>query len=104
MNDFKFGRTYSPIEFIDMDFKSLYLSNPCGELFLITGNQPRPQEDRMVLLRYDLTRDKRNNPLNLISIYDFTVSMEKLDTASIVVFVDNNGSAKILKNRYGPEK
>lgn len=58
------------------------------------------KDEVIILDRNDLTFHN-NKEFSEIQYYDFKISYGKIAKASIVLFVDNDGRTKILKNRYG---
>ena len=58
-------------------------------------------ETILILDRTDLTVGSRFRTTDLINITSFRVRPEYLNRFPIVLFMDENGNTKILKNRYG---
>lgn len=55
------------------------------------------------LSRNDLLERNKTLGLNEISLYDFNhsaVTRQQIDEATHIIFVDDDGSARYLKNRY----
>jgi hypothetical protein len=57
--------------------------------------------DVIIYERIDLIVHSKNKDISEIKYCDFRISNEIFNKASIVLFVDDNGRTKILKNRYG---
>ena len=55
----------------------------------------------IILNRDDKVFHNKNKEFDKIEYYDFKISREIFSKASIILFIDNNGRTKILKNRYG---
>ena len=115
VDGFKFGRGYTYNKFINTPIAMLNLERmvrfTTEQFGMLTGIPPqfqgrsvRSQErDTIVLTRRDLSRDKFGNTINLIDQHDFTqqsMTRDELMRASIVIFLDDDGTTKILKNRY----
>jgi len=65
----------------------------------------REFRDTIVLTRRDLSREREGKPRQLINFHDFaerSMSREELMRASIVIFMDDDGNTRTIKNRYGP--
>jgi len=62
----------------------------------------RKEQNVIILERNDLINTSIGKSILLIGYSDFVCEMkEKLLKGNIVLFVDNNGQTKIIKNRYG---
>lgn len=59
------------------------------------------EETTLILWREDLNPRSSNKSFNDINYNDFTVSWEFCIKQPIVLFMDNDGKTKMLKNRYG---
>ena len=57
--------------------------------------------DLLVLTREDLITISENKKINDINSFDIKGTFQPFASASLVIFVDDNGSTRILKNRYG---
>lgn len=67
-------------------------------------NQRSHERDTIVLTRRDMSRGREDKPRNLIDWYDFaevSISRQEFMRASIVIFMDDDGNTRTLKNRYG---
>jgi hypothetical protein len=96
---FKFGRKYH-IEWtpVNIDFASLYAGtiNPCMEVVL----DDERFKDRIILRRSDLSRGSLNEPRETVGLCDISsmsLSRNKINRASIIIFLDDNGQTKVLK-------
>ena len=58
------------------------------------------KEEALVLGREDMIEAEIGKPIHLIDFTDFRISHTHFQQ-SIVLFIDDNGQTKILKNRYG---
>ena len=113
-NSFKFGRGYHWMV-VNMDFATLYpetmRSFSTEEIRMLSGVPSQYQgreernnhRDRIVLTRRDMSRNREDYPRDMINTNDFSqqsMSREELLRASIVLFMDDDGTTRILKNRY----
>jgi hypothetical protein len=56
----------------------------------------------LILKREDLNESSKNKNILLLKYNDFVHgTYNKITTNGVVLFVDDNGKTKILKNRYG---
>lgn len=55
----------------------------------------------LILTREDLPKEKQNRKVEDITYYDFLSNELYAIREDIVIFIDTNGYAKLLKNRYG---
>jgi len=114
---FNFGRKYNiewkPVGSTYLTVGSTYLTdlvsrrelykesllNPCAEVVL-----NEQYERRIILRRSDLSRGSLNEPRETVGIGDISsmsLSREKIARAEIIIFLDDDGQTKVLKNRYG---
>jgi hypothetical protein len=126
-NYFKFGRPNPRWIHIDLDFSSLYgeqIGKLTGEIYSLTGLPPSAQgksfrlnsimspnvdvhntneRDIIMLTRRDLSRGRGGLPIGMINGYDFAdrLRTHEFNRASFVFFMDDDGTIKTLKNRYG---
>lgn len=124
-NDFKFGRTFNKWIHVNLDFASLYgeqMGRFSGEIFSLSGLPPSAQgktfrlnstlshrvedhnlteRDIILLTRRDMSRGRGALPPSMITMADFSLSFQQFARASFVFFMDDDGSIKVLKNRYG---
>lgn len=59
------------------------------------------EEKILILEREDLIIGSEKKHIKDIKFYDFKNSIEKLNTSSVVLFIDEDGTTRILKNRWG---
>lgn len=89
MRKFTFGRKYNKgWRTFDLDYEKMYsnVPNPCA---------------KVLLTRQDMTRLGLRKSLALIDVHDFTtMTRVEFARAEVVVFLDDDGSIKILKKRY----
>ena len=58
----------------------------------------------MILNREDLHGDKKNKSFHSIMSNDFDILVSRAShECGVVLFIDDDGNTKILKNRYGYE-
>jgi hypothetical protein len=101
-NNFIFGRGFKyKWKLVDVEW-----TIPIGVSF-IDGNDRQlhsRNRDLIVLTRGDLLRGRMDKPKELIDCYDFTehsFTTREFINASIVIFLDDDGTMEIIKNRYG---
>lgn len=114
-NSFKFGRGYHWMV-VNMDFTTLYPETmrafSMEEISMMISVPPQYQgreernnpRDRIVLTRRDMSRNREDYPRDMINTNDFSqqsITREEFMRASIVLFMDDDGTTRILKNRYG---
>ena len=58
-------------------------------------------EETLILGREDMFETQQGKNILLIDFTDFKISVNKTLENGIIVFIDNNGDTKILKNRFG---
>jgi hypothetical protein len=58
-------------------------------------------EQTLILERTELKQHAIGKDINLISFIDFKISDQLFLTHTIILFIDNNGETRILKNRFG---
>tara|TARA_R110000868_G_scaffold5274_3_gene32454 strand:+ start:104 stop:445 length:342 start_codon:yes stop_codon:yes gene_type:complete len=58
-------------------------------------------ENVTIFRRGDLIYSARNKPMSDVVYTDLAGSNDNYVNNSVVMFIDNNGQTKILKNRYG---
>ncbi len=58
-------------------------------------------EQTLILERTELKQHAIGKDINLISLEDFKISNKLFQTYTIILFIDNNGETRILKNRFG---
>jgi hypothetical protein len=59
------------------------------------------KEDRIIILyRCDLRTWVRMVQVSELTCYDFTLAMIDIDSANRIVFIDDNGNMRVLKDRY----
>lgn len=59
------------------------------------------KEETLILGREDMFETQQGKNILLIDFTDFKISVNKILENGIIVFIDNNGDTKILKNRFG---
>lgn len=69
----------------------------CNELL---RRPPQVIADALILYRYDLIKDRRYTHFSNIAFCDFKISMDTMHKVSIILFIDDDGRTRILKNRY----
>lgn len=127
-NGFKFGRGYHWTH-VNLDFLSMYghiipMADPTEQIGMLLGVPPQyigreergmisqrnenmqrnNERDTIVLTRRDLSRGKFGYTKNMIDSDDFSqqsMSRQEFMRSSIVIFMDDDGTTKTLKNRYG---
>ena len=57
-------------------------------------------EETLILGREDMFETQQGKNILLIDFTDFKISVNKILENGIIVFIDNNGDTKILKNRF----
>ena len=58
------------------------------------------KEETLILGREDMFETQQGKNILLIDFTDFKISVNKILENGIIVFIDNNGDTKILKNRF----
>lgn len=59
-------------------------------------------EDKVLILeRSDLLDMFKDKDFSLIDFSDFSLSYQRMYEQSLILFIDDNGEIKILKNRFG---
>ena len=58
------------------------------------------KEETLILGREDMFETQQGKNILLIDFTDFKISVNKTLENGIIVFIDNNGDTKILKNRF----
>ena len=56
----------------------------------------------LVLNRSDLIRNSQTIGINDLILGDFQSPFRRFHESYVIVFVDDDGTSKVLKNRYGP--
>jgi hypothetical protein len=51
--------------------------------------------------RENLTKQSKDKLFSDIELYDFAFDMHDVNMSELIMFVDEDGNTKILKNRYG---
>jgi hypothetical protein len=79
---------------------------PSGDVLprRVENMQRNNERDTIVLTRRDLSRGRRELMRSLIDYTDFeeqSISRQEFQRASIVIFLDDDGTTKVIKNRYG---
>ena len=59
------------------------------------------KEETLILERDDMIETHQGKDILLIDFTDFKISVRPLQENGIILFIDNNGDTKILKNRFG---
>lgn len=59
------------------------------------------KEETLILEREDMIKTRQGKDILLIGFTDFKISVRPFHENGIVLFIDNNGDTKILKNRFG---
>ena len=59
------------------------------------------KEVTLILGREDMIETKNGKNILLIDFTDFKISVKPFQENGIILFIDDNGQTKILKNRYG---
>jgi len=59
------------------------------------------KEVTLILGREDMIETKNGKNILLIDFTDFEISVNPFQENGIILFIDDNGQTKILKNRYG---
>ena len=60
------------------------------------------REDKVLILeRSDLLDMFKDKDFSLIDFSDFSLSYQRMYEQSLILFIDDNGETKILKNRLG---
>jgi hypothetical protein len=83
-------------------FNAIYLLlYTVKKLFYLIKIKKMRKEEILILEREDMIETKNSKSILLIDFTDFKISVKPLQENEIVLFIDNNGQTKILKNRYG---
>jgi hypothetical protein len=60
------------------------------------------REERVLILeRTDLLDSFKDKKFSLIDFNDFSLSFQRMLSYPLILFIDNNGETRILKNRFG---
>jgi hypothetical protein len=59
------------------------------------------KEETLILGREDMIETKNGKDIRIIDFIDFKISIKPSQENGIILFIDDNGQTKILKNRYG---
>jgi hypothetical protein len=59
------------------------------------------KEETLILGREDMFEENQGKYILLIDFTDFKISVKPFQENGIILFIDNNGDTKILKNRFG---
>ena len=59
------------------------------------------KEETLILGREDMIEHNQGKDIRIIDFTDFEISVKPLQENGIILFIDNNGDTKILKNRFG---
>lgn len=59
------------------------------------------KEETLILGREDMIERNQGKNILLIDFTDFKISVKPFQENGIILFIDNNGDTKILKNRFG---
>jgi hypothetical protein len=59
------------------------------------------KEEVLILGREDMIETKNGKTILLIDFTDFKISVKPFQENGIILFIDDNGQTKIIKNRYG---
>jgi hypothetical protein len=59
------------------------------------------KEEALILGREDMIETKNGKTILLIDFTDFKISVKPFQENVIILFIDDNGQTKIIKNRYG---
>ena len=58
------------------------------------------KEDVLLLDRGDVIKQSEDKDINLLNLSDFRTSIKQFQKVGFVLFVDDDGQTRILKNRY----
>jgi len=61
------------------------------------------KEETLIVGREDLIDNSKSKDILLINFTDFNSSMNPFQNNNIVLFIDDNGETKIMKNRFGDD-
>lgn len=64
-----------------------------------TENRKMKKEKILVLTREDLPEKLRESSISFINLPEFNISLSEIQKKEIIIFVDDNGKTKTLKNR-----
>lgn len=59
------------------------------------------KEETLILGREDMTELNQGKNILLVDFNDFKISIKPFHENGIILFIDDNGDTKILKNRFG---
>jgi len=59
------------------------------------------KEETLILEREDMIENNQGKDIRIIDFTDFKISVKPFQENGIILFIDNNGDTKILKNRFG---
>jgi len=59
------------------------------------------KEETLILGREDMIENNQGKDIRIIDFTDFEISAKPFQENGIILFIDNNGDTKILKNRFG---
>ncbi len=59
------------------------------------------KEETLILKREDMIESNQGKDILLVDFTDFKISVKTFQENEIILFIDNNGYTKILKNRFG---
>jgi hypothetical protein len=59
------------------------------------------KEETLILGREDMIETYQRKDIILIGFTDFKISVKPFQENGIILFIDDNGDTKILKNRFG---
>ena len=59
------------------------------------------KEETLILGREDMIESNQGKDILLVDFTDFKISVKPFQENGIILFIDNNGDTKILKNRFG---
>ena len=59
------------------------------------------KEETLILEREDMIERNQGKDILLIDFTDFKISVRPFQENGIILFIDDNGDTKILKNRFG---
>jgi hypothetical protein len=59
------------------------------------------KEETLILGREDMIETENGKDIRIIDFIDFKISIKPFQENGIILFIDDNGQTKILKNRYG---
>ena len=59
------------------------------------------KEETLILGREDMIERNQGKDILLVDFTDFKISVRHFQENGIILFIDNNGDVKILKNKFG---